>query len=79
MVLAMEANAKIKQDADSTLYITERDRETRICAIELDNDEGWVLERQLVGGDESPERLSCHDTEQEAMAELATYAANSAE
>ncbi len=66
---------KIKRDEAGTAYITEADGKTRVYALELDNDEGWALERQEVGGDEHPERLSCHDTEVEALAEVATFAA----
>jgi hypothetical protein len=66
-------NNKINRDENGTAYITDADGLTRVYAIELDNDEGWVLERQQVGGDENPERLSEHASEAEAMAELLTY------
>jgi hypothetical protein len=66
-------NNKINRDEAGTAYITEADGKTRVYAIELDNDEGWVLERQEVGGDENPQRLSEHETEDAALAELATY------
>jgi hypothetical protein len=68
-------NNKINRDETGTAYITDADGQTRVYAIELDNDEGWVLERQEVGGDENPQRLSEHATEDEALTELATYGA----
>ena len=67
----------VKRDDEGTAYITEGDGKTRVYAIEAENDEGWYLERQTVGGDgdESPERLTWHDTEDEALTELRTFLA----
>lgn len=62
---------RIQRD-DGVAYVIEDDS-TRVYALELDNGEGWVLERQLVGGDETPERLSDHDTEKDAMVALLDY------
>ena len=69
----MSDKIEIKRDEAGTAYITDEDGQTRVYACELDHDEGWVLERQAIAGDEHPERLSCHDTEEEALAELKSY------
>lgn len=66
-------NNKINRDNDGTAYVTSADGETRVYALDLGNDEGWVLERQAVGGDENPARMSEHATEAEALTELAAY------
>lgn len=61
---------RICRDDDGTAYIVE-DGESRVYAIETDD--GWILERQAEAGDESPERLSEHATEDDAMADLLDY------
>lgn len=62
----------VKYDEDNTAYITEWDGLTRIYV--LPNDEGWILERQQIGGDENPERVSEHATQDDAMADLLAIA-----
>jgi hypothetical protein len=60
------------RDGDGTAYIREAGG-TCVYALEAANGEGWYLERQKVDGDENPERLTWHKSEDDAIAELVSF------